>query len=183
MAKNRFEVRDNIVILYLDRKIGEPIEAIIDLDDFKRVNDFKYKWCAKYDPSIEDYYVCSSFYVGRVNGKFTSKPIYLNRFIMNYYDELEVDHINHKTLDNRKENLRLVNSTKNKTNRYDKNSNNTSGYRNVTWDKSRNKWLVQLQVDGVNTVLGEFEYDQLEKANLFAIEMRKLYYGEYRGND
>ena len=90
-----------------------------------------------------------------------------------------VDHINGNTFDNRKTNLRIVEDSNNLTNRKSKNSNNKSGYRNVCWSKSESKWLVQLQINGKNTVLGKF--DDVDEAGRFAEEMRQKYYGEFAG--
>ena len=58
-----------------------------------------------------------------------------------------VDHKNSNTLDNRKSNLRVVPDCNNSMNRKSRNRNNTSGYRNVSWNKNDNKWLVQLQIN------------------------------------
>lgn len=88
-----------------------------------------------------------------------------------------VDHRNYDTLDNRKENLRIVQSQANTRNRSGRNSNNKSGYRNVCLVKG--KWIVQLQINGRNTKLGSF--DDVHKAGAFAKEMRNKYYGEFAG--
>jgi hypothetical protein len=90
-----------------------------------------------------------------------------------------IDHKNHKGLDNRKENLRLVNKSKNAKHRNGKNKNNKSGYRNVCWISKYNKWCVQLQINGRNTLLGKF--DDVHEAGRFAEEMRQKYYGEFKG--
>lgn len=90
-----------------------------------------------------------------------------------------VDHKNHNTIDNRKNNLRVTRNDKNTKNRKSKNSNNTSGYRNVSW--VNNKWIVQLQIKGKNKVLGKF--DDINKAGKFAEKMRKKYYGDFAGNN
>lgn len=96
-------------------------------------------------------------------------------------DYKRVDHINHNTLDDRKSNLRIITSGSNSMNRKGRNSNNKSGYRNVSWHKSINKWVVQLQIDGKNRVLGQF--DDVHEAGRFAKEMRIKYYGEFAGED
>ena len=62
----------------------------------------------------------------------------------------------------------------NAINRIDANKNNKTGFRNVCWVNSENKFRVQLQINGKNKVLGNF--DDVNEANLFAIEMRKKYY-------
>lgn len=92
-----------------------------------------------------------------------------------------VDHENHDTLDNRKSNLRVIADSNNSKNRRTRNSNNKSGYRNVCWNERENKWIVQLQVNKKNTVLGRFHKEQLEEAGKFAEKMRKEIYGEFAG--
>jgi hypothetical protein len=92
-----------------------------------------------------------------------------------------VDHISHNTLDNRKENLRVVENRNNLKHRKSRNSNNKSGYRNVCWSNGEMKWLVQLQVNGKNTMLGKF--DDVHEAGKFAEEMRIIHYGKYAGRD
>jgi len=112
-----------------------------------------------------------------VNNNQKSKLLLLHRIIMKITNpKIIIDHENFNTLDNRKKNLRIIPCSNNSQHRKSKNSNNKSGYRNVSWNKSINKWVVQLQINGKNTILGKF--DDVEEANLFAIEMRKKYYKE-----
>ena len=42
---------------------------------------------------------------------------------------------------------------------------------------------VNYQIDGKNTHLGRFDYEDLDKAGKFAEEMRQKYYGEFAGNN
>ena len=63
-----------------------------------------------------------------------------------------VDHINGNSLDNTWKNLREVTHQENLCNRKQLKS-NTSGVTGVAWDKSRNKWKVQL----AGKHLGRFE--------------------------
>jgi len=106
--------------------------------------------------------------------------LYLHRLLTDTTDpDIRVDHENYDTLDNRKNNLRVTNDDKNTKNRSSKNSNNKSGHRNVSWNG--NTWSVQIQVEGVNTILKRFKKNQLEEAGLYAEEMRQKYYGEYAG--
>jgi len=70
--------------------------------------------------------------------------IYLHRLILNAGKDIEVDHINHNLLDNRKQNLRLASSKEQKFNtklRCD----NKSGHRGIYWDKERSKWHVKIK--------------------------------------
>lgn len=106
--------------------------------------------------------------------------MFLHQFVVDANGRF-VDHKNSDTLNNRKSNLRIVIDSNNSKNRKSKNSNNTSGYRNVSWSKSCNKWIVQMQINKKNTVLGKF--DNVHEAGRFAEEMRKKYYGEFAGRD
>ena len=90
-----------------------------------------------------------------------------------------VDHEDNNTLNNCRDNLRLSVNKDNLTNRKGRNSNNKSGYRNVSWNGSG--WSVQLQVEGKNTTLKRFKKDEVDEAGLFAKEMRQKYYGEFAG--
>ena len=96
-------------------------------------------------------------------------------------NDQHIHHRNHNTLDNRKENLELISITENSRHRKGKNKNNTTGYRNVMYNKRyKNKpYHVQLQIDGKNKVLGKFS--DVDEAGTFAEEMRQKYYGEYAG--
>ncbi len=63
---------------------------------------------------------------------------------------LVIDHINHNICDNRKENLRLVSNAANTRNRKGPQTNNMYGVLGVCWNKAKNKWLVQLGLNGKN---------------------------------
>ena len=89
-----------------------------------------------------------------------------------------IDHIYHKTNDNRKKKLRIVTNQQNGMNKKLP-INNTSGYIGVT--KNKNKWIAQIKINGKNTRLGSY----LTKNE--AIQARKeaeiKYFGEYRNKD
>lgn len=182
MAKKKgnnyiIDTENNIAKIELNRTKAENLWAIIDLEDLQKVLDFPYTWFAKYDPDIDSFYAVASQYhkeLGR------ARPVYLHQFVMDANGKV-VDHENHNTLDDRKSNLRISEEIRNAMNRKAKNKNNKSGYRNVCWSKSEKKWLVQLQINQKNAVLGKFSYDELEQAGKFAEEMRQKYYGEFAG--
>lgn len=168
---------NGIAKIELNRTKGENLWAIIDLEDLDRVLNIPYTWFAKYDEDIDSFYAVTSWYYPELK---RAKPVHLHQFIMNANGKI-VDHENHDTLDDRKENLRVIADSNNSRNRKSRNSNNKSGYRNVCWSNSENKWIVQLQINKKNTCLGKFEYDELDKAGQFAEEMRQKYYGEFAG--
>ena len=87
-------------------------------------------------------------------------------------DKMDIDHINRVKTDNRISNLRLVTKTQNQQNRT-KLLNNTSGHKNIFWDKRDSKWKVQLRVNGKNKHYGYFENieDAVIKRNQAILEL------------
>lgn len=78
---------------------------------------------------------------------------------------IEVDHENRVRDDNRIENLRPAGMSRNLGN-IALPSHNTSGRKGVCWDKSRNKWIVHIKVNGVQKYLGRFA-DREEAARAY----------------
>jgi hypothetical protein len=72
------------------------------------------------------------------------------------WPEGEIDHINGDKSDNRFCNLRLVNKSLNQRNCKIQ-TNNTSGYTGVTFDKRRKKWVAQMGINKTNKYLGQFD--------------------------
>lgn len=172
---------NNIAMIELQRKNKESLWVTIDLEDLERVINFPYTWFAlKYNEATDDYYAGCSEYHPELQ---QSRPYYLHQFIMGNRTE-RIDHINRKIRDCRKENLRVITVKQNATNRTQRNRNNKSGYRNVSWSKHENAWIVQLSVDGKNKRFGKFPLEQLEEAGKHAEKMRKEIYGEeYAGGN
>ena len=79
----------------------------------------------------------------------------LHSLIINAPKGFVIDHINRNKLDARRENLRVVSHTVNSYNQGNQ-SNNTSGYKGVCFDKSRNKYLASIIVEGKFINLGRF---------------------------
>lgn len=90
---------------------------------------------------------------------------------------IHVDHINHDSLDNRQENLRITEVPQNLRNRKFKNITNTSGYRNVHLDGKW--WTVTIRINGKQEVMGKFK--NVDDAGEHAELMRQKHYGEYAG--
>lgn len=145
------------VCLY-NRKCKEIARTKIDLKDIEKIK--KCKWC-----------LTSNGYVSGSNGEF------LHRFIMKCPDHLEIDHINHDTLDNRRCNLRVCTRQENNMNKGLYNH-NTSGVTGVTWDKEKEKWKSQIKINNENRHLGYFK--NKEKAIKIRKKAEKELFGEFR---
>ena len=169
-----------IAKIELKRRGKDSLWTIIDIDDLEKVLNFPYTWFSKYYEDIDSYYACATEYLYCENGKSKNRLVYLHQYIMDADGKI-VDHKNHNTLDNTRANIKVIADKHNSTNRKTRNSNNKSGYRNVSWSKSSEKWIIQLQINGKNKILGYFPYEQLEEAGAFAEQMRQKYYGEYAG--
>lgn len=105
--------------------------------------------------------------------------LYLHRFIINCPDDLEVDHIYHNLLDNRKSQLRITTSIQQKYNtklRID----NTSGHRGLYWDKERQKWHVSIK-NGNEHIHKRF--DDYNEACKFIDNKFDEWHGEYKYDD
>jgi len=83
-----------------------------------------------------------------------------------------IDHINHDRTDNRWSNIRMVTGKDNSKN-LSMFKRNTSGVTGVTWDKSRDKWLAQININGKAKHLGR--YDLIADAGIARSEAEKAY--------
>jgi hypothetical protein len=87
-----------------------------------------------------------------------------------------IDHINSNRSDNRIENLRIATDSENNCNKT-KQSNNTTGYKNVRWHERIKKYEVSVQINKERKYIGVFE--DLELADLVAQEARNKFHKEY----
>lgn len=125
-----------------------PEGVLVDDDVLSTLGHHKWRIenCAGY------LYVKRYYYVGRKH-----KCVYLHREIMDAASWVVlVDHRNGDTLDNRRENLRCVSRSGNGQNRVKLVATNTSGFRGVSWDKSKSRWVAQAVVNQRPHFIGRF---------------------------
>jgi len=174
-----YEIREEISYLYLYQRNGSRHIITVDTFNLEKVLCYKYKWYVCYDRDTKDFYVRATEYLGvDSEGNLKNRPIVLHIFLCGNPENVIVDHKNRNTLDDRMENFRYVTIKNNTRNRNGKNSNNTSGHRNVT--RMNGWWRVQLQIDGKNKLFPE-KFEDVDEAGAFAEEMRQKYYGEFAG--
>ena len=105
----------------------------------------------------------------------------LHRIIYKYFNEdfdltdtsknNQIDHININAIDNRIENLRVVNASQNQRNK-NKSKNGISKYIGVF--KSNKKWRAQIRIDGKSKYLGTFETEE-DASQAYELEKKKIF--------
>lgn len=169
---NNYKIIDDYVIIYLEKRTGEVFETLIDLEDLEKIKNLGLHWHVSFSKKTQSYYAQAIIYLGIINGKPKYKNNGLHTEILDK-PIFHIDHKNHNTLDNRKNNLNIVTQQENLINRRGVNLNNkSSGIRNISWDKRNERWIVQLQLNGKNKCFGRFKYEDLDKAILLAEKMR-----------
>lgn len=182
---NDYKVNGETTTIYFTNKMDEIImEGYIDTEDLPKLIEQNLPWSAGWDHCIQDYYAKATEYYTDDDGKRKAILHCLHREVTNAEKGTHVDHIEHKlhsSLDNRKINLRVTIHEKNSKNRKSKSSNNKSGFRNVFWDSTDERWLVMLQVNKKQTCFGRFKFEDLDKAGIRAEEARQEIYKEFAG--
>jgi hypothetical protein len=154
--------KDYNEIILLNSKGKRITTTKINKKDLVRLS--KYKWC--FSGTIG--YVC-----GNVNGKMSL----IHRIIMNN-PNCKVDHKNRDKLDNRRNNLRLVNNSQNRYNSSkSKKHNFSSKYIGVSFCSDRNEWLSQICINKKVINLGRYSTE--DEAVKIRLKAEKRYFGEY----
>lgn len=156
---NDYEIKDDTVLVFIDNDKSKVM--LCDIDDWERLKQLYWTEHNGYAVTTKNY----------------DHPIF-HRLVMNIDDpKIQVDHINGNRLDNRKSNLRLCTNQENSMNKYE-NSNNTSGYKGVYFDKNRNKWRASIQYNGKH-ISSTKRYDTPEDAYRWYIDKSNELFGEF----
>ena len=79
----------------------------------------------------------------------------MHHVVLGISPQEECDHINGNSLDNRVSNLRKCTRTQNMAN-IKVGKNNNSGYKGVSWDSHKRKWLAQITIEHKHIHIGRF---------------------------
>lgn len=142
------------IIFITSKKYGK-FEVFVDDEDYARLSLFK--WSVKLDTTC----INPTFYAVRTAP--ANKRIWMHKYICPNWKF--VDHIDGNKLNNQKSNLRNITPSGNAQNQK-KHADNTSGYKGVTWNKQRKKWVAQIYYNNKQLSLGGF---------LCKIEAAKVY--------
>lgn len=148
-------------------KYGKGKYAIVDDEDFDAVN--KYRWN-----------LSMNGYVRRTAGQKGSQyTLFLHRYLFDDIKDKDIDHINHNKLDNQRKNLRACTRSENMGNAVMR-SDNSSGYKGVSWHKKSEKWRAYIQFNKKHISLG-FYTSKKDAAKAYQIAADK-YFKDYKFN-
>lgn len=167
--KNEYEICGDYVRLVMKTRKGEIHHTFIDVDILPKVIESNLKFHVSKNKFSKLPYAKAT--VLR-DGKKSS--VSLHRFVIGEIDsKLQVDHINHNTLDNRLSNLRVVTVSENQLNRIGPNiTNKSSGIMGISWSKRRRKWEVRIRVKHKRVHVGYF--NSIEEAETALYNAKKL---------
>ena len=174
---NDYKVVCDTTELYVTRKDGTEVIFQIDTEELYKLIELDYSWGAVWDEGVDNYYAVTTHYYKDEEGKRKQESILLTEVIMNYKP---IDHIDNDTKNNRKINLRKTDHATNARNRRGKNVNNSTGYRNVIFDKRSEKYIIMLCMNNKRFRVGKM-YTDVDEAGSDAEKYRKEYYGEFAG--
>lgn len=123
--------------------------CIVDDDDY----DFLNQWNWKAVRSKSNIYAGRN--AGCVNGKWNT--VLMHRLLLDAKRGEQVDHVNHKTLDNRRSNIRLCNQSQNNANGRGY-KNRASKFKGVS--RNGSGWIARIKKDGVCIRLGTYRDEE-----------------------
>ena len=135
---------------------------LIDKEDLDKVKP--YKWHVEHSRKTIDY----------AQASLRGSTIRMHKLILP--TDLQVDHINHNGLDNRKYNLRICTNQENNFNK-NFNRNPKSGYTGIRYNEKADSYYVRIMVNKKEISLGH--YKSLEEALKARREGELKYFGEY----
>ena len=109
----------------------------------------QWNWCAYRAPRGTWYAVRTDYAAG------ARKTVRLHRALLSAPGDLEVDHRNGDSLDNRRGNLRLATNAQNACNKR-RGKRSSSGYKGVSWSARHRKWAASIGAHGRRRFLGLF---------------------------
>ena len=139
--------------------------AVVDAVSYDVVRDAR--WWAILNVDTRSWYA-----IGNVNGRCMG----MSRKLLGDPPGLDVDHIDHDTLNNRMANLRAVTTSGNMANRRP-NRNTTSRFKGVAWKKLNRQWVAQIAVRKRKLHIGLFR-DEVAAARAYDAAARQ-HFGEF----
>ena len=151
-------------VMFIEQRNGNIHEVLIDVEDLEKVKEYPGRWRVLKCRDTGAYYVY---------GCHQRKNIALHRYLIGAPDGTYVDHENHNTLDNRKQNLRIATASENLQNRKGAARHSKSGIRGVYWHERDKCWRARIRLNGREISCGN--YKSKEEAEEAVIQARQKY--------
>lgn len=158
--------------------LGDNIMKKIPLTQgqFALVDDEDYMWLSQWKWFAHRKGVAFTFYAMRmVQEKGRQILCRMHREILGlkFGDKRQSDHENLHGLDNQRRNLRICTQAQNQQNQ-SLSKNNTSGYKGVSWHKTKKKWQSRIGSKSGRICLGHFD-DKVKAAKAYDKTAKKLF--------
>lgn len=147
MTKRKIRIEGDIAYVPLT----QGYEAVIDASDVAIVK--AYTWKATVDTR-------RVYATTNVGGRENKTGMRMHRLIMDAPDGVDVDHIDHNGINNRRNNMRLCTRSENLQNQR-KRIDNTSGFKGVHYYKRTGRWRAYIMLEGKERHLGYFDTPEL----------------------
>jgi hypothetical protein len=152
---------ENIKVIPLTK----GLYAVVDATDFDRVS--QYRWYAQ-TRNHTNYAACDL--------QNPKRHMYMHRFLLGEPQGLDVDHINHDGLDNRRSNLRSATRSQNHFNKR-KSEGKSSKFKGVSRYKN-GKWQAHIGINGKRHSLGNSFKTEEEAFEAYCAEAKRMH-GDY----
>lgn len=152
--KNDYRIDGEITVIFIKRRNGDVFETMVSTESLPKLLKNNCTWCIVPTRYPDVYYVQNS------------KRQYLHRFITDAPVGMVVDHINHDTLNNALENLRVVSNSENIANSYkrDKKGRLIKRRKNhdlergcIYFHKNKRRWIARITENGRRKQIGHFK--------------------------
>lgn len=134
-----------MVEIPLSSQMYPGLVALVDDTDYELVSG--YTWVPEKVKGSRTFYASA-----RVDGR----KIMMHQLIMNAPHNASVDHVDCNGLNNTGVNLRIATPSQQQANQGLRSS-NTSGFKGVSWDRAKRKWMASIKVNYKGRYLGRFE--------------------------
>lgn len=151
-------------------QLTRGLVAIVDDKDYETVN--AYSWFAK-KGSRGGYYAARN---SRCGGKRITLWMHRQILGITFNNNLEVDHIDHDSLNNKRSNLRIVSTSQNQMNQRHRCC-GSSKFKGVYRKNGDSKWCSRIRKNGRLLYLGLFP-EEAEAARAYDLAARELF-GEF----